>query len=311
MPLDPDPAVRLVVPDVARSVPMLPSAVRAGRHWTQASVERAIEIALASDSPLDPATCRLICLALASEPEDRGPLTWFGVSGMISPTGIRMHLQSASVDLEAIPWVSAVLQFLDSVPERDTPHVYVTLGPLAGGWVDLAHPETRLVEDLRSLVRRSLAASGEWRCVAATGFGPLSPLQIEAALFQCDPVGRRDRLPSLRSTSWLPLPSLWDLHLLAQRIMQHGDAFIALVSRRAWPTEEAFERSYIGAFASPRDFHLWSAQRDGWLDPLVELIERHHLEEVVEIDWEAYQDRVGAVVVLGERSWHAFRSPPD
>lgn len=310
MELDPVLDRRLAVPDVEQCVTRLPDEDRAGRHWTQASVERAVELALATDTPLDPTTCRIIALGLAAGTREADPLTWFGRTGMISASRVRMHLESVEVELEVVPWVSAVLQFVDSVPERDTPHVFAMLGPLASGWVDLGRPEQAVVDDLRTIVSQSLAApSGTWRVLAATGFGRLGPMHIERALLSLDPVGRRRRLDALFSRA--PLPPLWDMHLLAQRIMAHGDAFTALVDAGAWPSEERFAASYLGAFATPGDFHRWAAHRAGWLGPLSALIEEHGLHEVVDIDWDAFEDSLRCVVLPGERSWHAFSLPRE
>lgn len=311
MELDPVLDRRLWVPDVEQCLASLPDDDRVGRHWTQASVERAVELALATDTPLDPTTGRIIALGLTAGTREVDPLTWFGLTGMISATRVRMHLEDVAVELEVVPWVSALLQFVESVPERDTPHVFAMLGPLAGGWVDLGRPESAVVDDLRGMVTRSLAASGTWRCLAATGFGRLAPMHIERALLSLDPVGRRRRMNALWTHSRAPLPPLWDLHLLAQRIMAHGDAFTALVAAGAWPSEEGFAASYLGAFATPGDFHRWSAHRAGWLGPLSALLEEHGLEEVIDVDWNAYEDSLGCVVLPGERSWHAFRLPSE
>lgn len=302
---------RLKVPDVGRCVELLPPDDRAGRHWTQESVERAVELALATDTPLDPTTCRLIALGLTADTQEMNALTWFGLTGMIRPSSVRMDLEAVVAELSAVPWVSALLQFVESVPERDTPHVYTVLGPLAGGWVDLGLPETEVVEDLRAIVSRSLAGAGTWHCLAATGFGRLAPMHIERALRFRDPVGRRARMELLWTRRQVALPPLWDMHLLAQRIMSHGDAFTALVHAGVWPSEDEFEMSYLGAFAAPRDFHRWAAERAGWLRPLETLIEQYGLAEIVDVDWAAFQAATGAVLLEGERSWHAFRRPPE
>ena len=299
---------RLVVPDVDRCVGSIPEEDRAGRHWTQESVERAVELSLATDTPLDPTTARIVALGLAAGSGEMDPLTWFGLTGMLSATRVRMFLDHVGAELDVVPWVSAMLQFVESVPERDTPHVYAVLGPLAGGWVDLGRPESAVVEELRAIVSRSLAGSGTWRCLAATGFGRLAPMHIERALFTHDPVGRGRRMDVLRTRGRIPLPPLWDLHLLAERIMAHGDAFTALVGAGVWPSEEQFEASYLGAFATRGDFHRWAAARAGWLDPLTALIEEHGLEEVVHVDWAVFQAGLDAAVIEGERSWHGFRT---
>lgn len=299
---------RLTVPVVEQCVQRLPAEDREGRHWGQESVERAVELSLATDTPLDPTTCRLIALGLTAGTAEVDPLFWFGATGMIRPTSLRMYLESAPIELEAVPWLSALLRFLESVPERDTPHVYAALGPLVGGWVDLGRLEAAVVEDLRAMVSRSLAAAGTWRCLAATGFGRLTPLHIERAMLSADPVARRPRMDLLRTHSRAALPPLWDLHLLAQRIMAHGDAFTALVAAGAWPSEERFDRSYVGAFATRGDFRRWAAHRQGWLDPLNDLIREHGLEDVVAVDWAGVESRLAVVLLEGERSWHAFRT---
>ena len=301
----------LTVPDVDRCVELLPDDDRAGRHWTQGSLGRAVELALVTQTPLDPTTCRIIALGLTSGTKEMDALKWFGLTGMVSASSMRMSLESVVAELDVVPFVSALLQFVDSVPERDTPHVYAALGPLVGGWVDLGRPEMDVVEDLRAMVSSSLAAAGTWRCLAATGFGRLAPMHIERALFAQDPVGRQERMDLLRTHGRAPLPPLWDLHHLALRIMAHGDAFTALVGAGAWPSEDRFATSYIGAFGSRRDYRLWAAERAGWLRPLMSLLEEFDLYDIVSVDWAGFDRSLDSVLLEGERAFHAFRRPHD
>ncbi|KAB7745975.1 hypothetical protein GA707_00030 [Nostocoides sp. F2B08] len=300
----------LTVPVVERCVELLPDDDRAGRHWTQESLARAVELALVTDTPLDPTTCRIIALGLTSATKEIDALRWFGLTGMVSASSMRMSLESVVAELDVVPFVSALLQFVDGVPERDTPHVYAALGPLAGGWVDLGRPEMAVVEDLRGIMSGSLAAAGTWRCLAATGFGRLAPMHIERALFARDPVGRRGRMDLLWTHGRVPLPPLWDLHHLALRIMAHGDAFTALVGAGRWPAEDQFAESYIGAFGSVRDYRLWAAERAGWLTPLMSLLAEFDLYDIVSVDWVGFDRSLDSALLEGDRSFHAFRRPP-